>query len=164
MGTRGYVVLKYKNIYYIFYNCSDSYLSSLGKLVVADIKEMLRKNLIKHVKNKIQVIPLKEGFDGEESHYQGLFEVIEYPTVFKYCTNDTGPEFDVFNEYTYIIDFDNEIFSIILYGQTELHFDLLNIPDDILTITENIYRNQNNNSKNVYIHPYLQEKIENIDK
>ena len=45
MGTKGFVVFKYKGIYYVFYNNSDSYLEHLCNVMINDIKEMIKIKL-----------------------------------------------------------------------------------------------------------------------
>ena len=46
MVTHGYVVFKYKGIYYTFYNHSDSYFEHLGNLVVDEINSMINNFFI----------------------------------------------------------------------------------------------------------------------
>ena len=41
MVTHGFVGFKYEDIYYIFYNHSDSYCSYLGKKVVNEINDII---------------------------------------------------------------------------------------------------------------------------
>jgi hypothetical protein len=137
MGTRGFVVFKYKGIYYVFYNNSDSYLEHLCNVMINDIKEMIARNNIKFIKNKILAMPLEENedYEGEENYYPGLKDAIIDPTCFCYNTTKIEPSNNVFIEYIYMIDFDNELF-IIKMRNLKLQFDIFNLPENLIEIAE----------------------------
>ena len=43
MGTRGYLIFKYKGLYYVFYNNNDSYISCMGMSLAKDIKNLCKR-------------------------------------------------------------------------------------------------------------------------
>ncbi len=157
MGTKGYVAFKYKGIYYIFYNHSDSYPSHLGNIVINDIKEIIQKKQLKIVKNKILKMTLQDkDFSGKDNHYQGLMESIDYPTCFCYHTSEEVPTNTIFIEYVYIIDFDCEILIIKMYN-FEVQFDFFDLPPNLIEIIEKLQTQKGYNDKNYEVFRYHQK-------
>jgi hypothetical protein len=132
MVTHGYVIFKYKGIYYTFYNHSDSYFEHLGNLVVEEINKMVNKNAIKNCKELLLRIPLKGNEEGEW-HIHDFHSLLNYPEIFQYFTSNDEPSC----EYTYIIDFDTNKFIANKYGENIYSFKLHDIPLDWYEITQN---------------------------
>ncbi len=131
MGTHGYVVFKYKGIYYCYYNHSDSYCAHLGELVVNEIYKMIDDNCMDFYKNKLLRLPFND------DHCEGLkyFYTI-YDAIINYeSSNYYTSEEEISSEYVYIIDFDEDEFIINKYGDRYI-FDLLDIPNDWMEIVE----------------------------
>ena len=126
MGTRGLYVFKYRGIYYIFYNHYDSYPSGLGQLIISDIRQLVENDKLDIVKELISDIQLRETQTTGNSNYNGIMNCVENPEGFVYYTSTEEPECDIFIEYIYIIDFDENIFTIKMHGFNS-NFDLLNI-------------------------------------
>jgi hypothetical protein len=118
MGTRGYVVIKYNGIYYIFYNNSDSYLSCLGINLLKDMNEIVKKNQIPHVKALFSKIPWRDEFtSGNDMHFYCIMDSLRYPSALQYITSYNKPSCDIFIEWIYTVDFDKNIFSIQNYDK-----------------------------------------------
>jgi hypothetical protein len=132
MVTHGYVIFKYKGIYYTFYNHSDSYFEHLGNLVVNEINSMINKNAIRYCKNLLLRIPLKGNEEGE-MHIYDFHSLLNYPEIFQYFTSNDEPGC----EYTYTIDFDSNKFIANKYGENIYRFNLHDIPLDWYEITQN---------------------------
>lgn len=126
MGTRGFYVLKYGGIYYIFYNHYDSYPSGLGQLIISDIQQLIQSKKFDIVKELIFRIPLREKQTTGNSTYTGIVNCIKNSEEFIYYTSTEEPECDIFIEYIYVIDFDENIFTIKMH-EFNSNFDLLNI-------------------------------------
>ncbi len=132
MVTHGYVVFKYKGIYYTFYNHSDSYFEHLGNLVVNEINNMINKNLVKYCKNMLLRIPLKGNEEGEW-HIHDFYSLLNHPETYQYFTSNDEPG----AEYTYTIDFDANKFIANKYGENIYSFNLYDVPLDWYEITQN---------------------------
>jgi hypothetical protein len=126
MATRGLYVFKYRGIYYIFYNHYDSYPSGLGKLIISDIRQLVKDNKLDIVKELVGGIPLMEKQTEGSSEYEGIVNCIKRPEEFIYYTSEDEPECDIYIEYIYVIDFDETLFVIKTDGFNSI-FDLLNI-------------------------------------
>jgi hypothetical protein len=126
MGTRGLYVFKYRGIYYIFYNHYDSYPSGLGKLIISDIRQLVKDNKLDIVKELVGGIPLMEKQTEGSSEYDGIVNCIKRPEDFIYYTSSEEPNYNMFIEYIYIIDFDENMFTMKTHGFNS-NFDLLNI-------------------------------------
>lgn len=131
MVTHGYVIFKYKGIYYSFYNHSDSYFEHLGNLVVEEINKIVNKNLVKHCKELLLRIPLKGNEEGDRSVYD-FHSLLNYPDSFEYFTSNKEPG----AEYTYTIDFDANKFIANQYGENIYTFNLYDVPLDWYEITQ----------------------------
>lgn len=90
MGTRGYIVVKFENRYYMIYNHFDSYPSNLGVKVVSIIREEQLNNNLDCLNNVIQ-----------------QFKEQVYIT-----DNKNDIENDLFIEWVYIIDLDENTLKI----------------------------------------------------
>ncbi len=132
MVTHGNVIFKYKGIYYTFYNHSDSYISYLGSVIINEIRIMIKENRKREYKNLLLHIPLK-GSDKGDVHIGSFYEILNYPESFQYFTSNK----EEYSEYTYIIDFDKNKFTINRYCENIYIFNLNNIPKDWYEITEN---------------------------
>ena len=132
MVTHGYVVFKYKGIYYTFYNHSDSYFEHLGNLIVDEINNMINKNSVKYYKNLLLRIPLKGNEEGENIIH-GFYYLLNNPENHEYFTSNNEPS----NNYTYIIDFDANKFIANKYCENVYSFNLYDIPLDWYEITQN---------------------------
>jgi hypothetical protein len=126
MATRGLYVFKYRGIYYIFYNHYDSYPSGLGKLIISDIRQLVKDNKLDIVKELVSGIQLMEKKTEGSSEYDGIVNCIKRPEEFIYYTSEDEPECDIYIEYIYVIDFDETLFVIKTDGFNSI-FDLLNI-------------------------------------
>jgi hypothetical protein len=131
MVTHGYVVFKYKGIYYTFYNHSDSYFEHLGNLVVDEINSMVNKNAIRYCKNMLLLIPLKGNEEGEV-HIHNFHSLLNYPESYQYFTSNK----EKLCEYTYTIDFDANKFIANKYDENIYSFNLYDIPLDWYEITQ----------------------------
>ncbi len=131
MGTHGYVVFKYKGIYYIYYNHWDSYCDNLGRIVIDEIDKMISDDSIDFYKNKLLRIPFNDdNSDGCTCFHSIKSSIINYKNSVYYTSEDEPT-----NEYVYIIDFDEEEFIITKYGDRYI-FDLFDIPDNWIDIVE----------------------------
>jgi hypothetical protein len=147
MGTRGLYVFKYKGIYYIFYNQFDSYTDGLGKLFIKDLKEIINSNQINEIKEYIINIPLNDGNDGS-INYSTILGAIKYPNEFCYYTSNVEPNNDIFIEYIYIADLDDNKFIVKTCNNNYLKVDLYNIPDNW---DEMLYDNESESCDNINI-------------
>ncbi len=132
MVTHGYVVFKYKGIYYTFYNHSDSYFEGLGNSIVNEIYKMINKNMVEYYKELLLSIPLKGNNDGENQIYE-LEYMLKFPEDCIYFTSKNKKS----AEYTYTIDFDNNKFIANRYDENIYIFNLYDIPLDWYEITKN---------------------------
>ncbi len=157
MVTHGYVTFRYKGIYYVFNNHSDSYCEHLGKQVVDDIKYMIKKKYIENYKAQLLRIPLtNEMTDGDMQFYSMYTAIYNYDTCM-YYTSKTEEG----NEYVYMIDFDENEFVIDSYDNRTT-FHLFDIPDNWIEIvkeTKNyIYENKETIKKDM-----IKEKISELE-
>ncbi len=155
MVTHGYVVFKYKGIYYTFYNHSDSYFEHLGNLIVNDINNLVNKNKMIYCKELLLRVSLKGNEEGDTS-IGSIYSLLKYPESFQYFTSNNEPG----SNYTYIIDFDNNKFIANKYGENIYKFNLHDIPLDWYEITQNnsSYEDEEDNSFEI------KELIENIEE
>lgn len=136
MGTRGLYVFKYEGIYYVFYNHFNSYASYLGVRIVKDIRTVTNNNEWGLVKYLITKIPLRTDNSSGDSIYGGIINSSTNPLDFVYNTSDCEPVCNIFIEFIYIIDLDDDIFSI-KTNQSEKSFALQDIPYNWIDIFEN---------------------------
>jgi hypothetical protein len=140
MVTHGYVIIKYKGIYYSYYNHSDSYCSQLGKIVFDNVNDMILNKTMEKYKSQILRMPFSSDEGECFQYFHSLYEWI-YLSNDKYFTSNHPP----YSEYTYIIDFDENEFIVTKYGKQYV-FYLFDIPDDWIEIVETndeyIYENK----------------------
>lgn len=127
MGTRGFYVFKYKEIYYIYYNQFDSSTSWLGKQLVRDFKDIIYANYIDKLKELIIKIPLNDKESNGSIHFTNILSAVKNPTSFAYHTSKEEPH-ELGIDFIYIFDFDNNEF--IVKSGNHMKFNLYNIPDD----------------------------------
>lgn len=138
MGTRGLIVLKYKNIKYVMYNQYDSYPSYLGVFVanlIDKYKDLSPDDFFNVVMNHIvcrklkeQVIEIEKNLqsrigrdDKEIEKLQNQMNDISYDSVYKSIFEidpindiDIDDMTDVFIEWVYSLNIDTGKFSV--YG------------------------------------------------
>jgi hypothetical protein len=128
MGTKGCVVFRYRGIYYIFYNRSDSYFSHLGNLVLKEIKDILLYDQLNVLKNLLSKVPVKENASDKEATFHGIIENIQNYDCFCYFTSSVEQTCSLFIEYVYTIDLDNKKF-IVQEGDRRASFTFNDMPD-----------------------------------
>jgi len=145
MVTHGYIIFKYKGIYYTFNHHADSYFEHLGNLVVNEIDKMINKNQVQYYKELLLRIPLKGNNEGDSS-FGSFYYLLNNPEYNEYFTSNTKP----CNEYTYTIDFDSNKFIATRYGENIYSFYLYDIPLDWYEITQNhsSYNDNHNDNHN----------------
>lgn len=131
MGTRGYVVIKINNKYYCYYNHYDSYPSNLGQNILNELIE------IDYAEYKEKLKKLKSY--NESCDWPGSLEDIVELYNFKPDAEDDPEDLhynpiiklynDIFIEYIYKIDFDNDEFEMYCYwNKFRMVADLNDIP------------------------------------
>lgn len=118
MGTRGLFGFYYKKKYYLVYNHLDSYPSGLGETLLREIIEMIKNNEIEKWIEMLTNIKIVYETDENEDWYkklrnnQGSFKKTldsgYILTKDQYQINISG---EIFLEYSYLLDFDNNIFK-----------------------------------------------------
>ncbi len=134
MGTRGNYVFRYKRKYYVFYNHWDSYFSGLGDDIVKELQQMKPEDFDK-MKVLIEKIKQRENYDGSGSNFEGIMCALLNSDVYRLEEIiDCEPENDLFIEYIYILDLDNDVFKVKYWGPNDTvqsnRFRLSNIPSD----------------------------------
>ncbi len=115
MGTRGYAVFRYKGIYYIFYNNSDSYPEWLGGQIIREFNRLTAAQL-ELLRSLITDIPMQQEFGEGDRHFQGILTSAQHSDCVQYMTTEQEPSCTVFIEYVYILDFDQDIFTVKSYS------------------------------------------------
>jgi hypothetical protein len=119
MGTRGFIVIKINNKYYTYYNHYDSYPSRLGQKILDELKEInyseykekLQK--LEGSKEKQDWCDLEDILD-EDILYNLVPDAEDDPEDSSY--NPIGDLYcDIFIEYIYKIDFDNDELEMYCY-------------------------------------------------
>lgn len=144
MSTRGYFVFKYKGKYYIFYNHHDSYPNmpnGLGYKFIQGFKMLTREQIIEYIEKMIKLLI---DYEIDESNWISHdFVTIEdaflNPTEYKVIIQYEEPFIDLFIEYIYIIDLDDNKYKMISSENTRLSFNLNNIPEDFVEIFISTY-------------------------
>lgn len=158
MGTRGLIIIRYNGQYYVMYNHFDSYQSCLGRNLIKEIKCAIENNTYYFWKNMLlkcvyitentevtnnDIEQLKKCTDltvsrqSDKDWYcltRGLQGSIVKPLCAGYillhsAVNTNYPGLDLFIEYIYILDLDNDVFNISSEKGIKT-FDVKNIPAD----------------------------------
>ena len=164
MSTRGLYIFKYKGKYYIFYNGHDSYPDGpygLCSRLIENLKKLTREKIIELLENlgllhEEHVAENEYNEDGEMD-FISIEDALTRPYAYwRFFVRDKEPKKNViingikhFNEdiydmeYVYIMNFDQEIFTIKeTYYDIQLHFPLFNIPDDWYDLYNRILENE----------------------
>lgn len=142
MGTRGYYILRYRGLFYVFYSHHDSYFCGLGQELVDELRKLGEPGF-EELKALIDKIPSefarKPGEPGGYMWFRGIKHALENYATFLDRIDKERPcspsdECDI--EYQYIIvDLDNGRFELMwLDGRLPFPatqaFWLKNIPED----------------------------------
>jgi hypothetical protein len=133
MGTRGLFAFLYKGKYYVFYNQFDSYFSGLGDKLLSEIKKAIDDGDIDQWKDQLLGLKAVNGYDilteedfnrvkdvlhtrHEEPHPKSCMHGTmrcchSYVDALKCGIYDKTLSIDDHEEYTYILDFDNNTFT-----------------------------------------------------
>lgn len=175
MSTRGLYIFKYKGKYYIFYNGHDSYphgpyglcsrlIENLRKLTLEQINELLENLVLLYEEDLVEKdINEKEEYnENGETDFISIEDSLTRPYAYwKFFVRDKEPKktviinnlkdinWDLYDmEYVYIMNFDQELFTIKeTYYDIQLHFPLFNIPDDWFDLYERVIKNEVSNEK-----------------
>lgn len=137
MGTNGLFIFKYKGKYYVFYNHYDSYPNipqGLCSRLIEDLKKYNLEQLTQLLEKFILLINHK-GDENEELYkdYESIEETLTNKN-YQYEIMNTTKEIqkkDICIEYKYIINLDEELFTITnVWDNIQLHYPLFNIPND----------------------------------
>lgn len=158
MGTRGLLIFKHKGKYYSIYNHFDSYFEGLGINLVKEIKDAISNGTFDEWKNMLEKCKIIFEDDEPTNDDKEKLKDVTDLTVSRQSSNDwycllrktqgsyvepltlgylklsnhnltIKPECDLFIEYTYTLDFDNNTFTPCAYGE-EISFNTQNIPED----------------------------------
>ncbi len=139
MSISGYVIYKFNNTYYTFYNKYNSSPRQLGTLLIENIKKIIAENNYEYLKEAIAKIPLTNEETNGKKELDNIFSCVENPEYYCYYTSDIEPTFNLYIEYTYIIDLDDNKFHV---KTNELRkcksktFNLLKIPNNYCQVLE----------------------------
>jgi hypothetical protein len=107
MSTRGYIIIKYKGLYYRIYNHFDSYPSYLGKAVVSFLTQHDPSDPLSFLASVINFFLLFKDHNPPPKLGDGLIRSSRELSIH---SSFPTPNFDI--EWSYIIDLDSLIFSI----------------------------------------------------
>ena len=159
MSTRGFYIFKYMGKYYVFYNGHDSYPHipyGLCSRLIENLKKFTSKQIIELLEKFILLLDgRKEEYidDGKTDfisiedaltrpyEYWRFFVRDQEPTKQRRCDLARGKYNSDLNdmEYVYIMNFDEEIFTINRpHEQIQVHFPLFNIPEDWFDFYERV--------------------------
>jgi hypothetical protein len=120
MGTRGYYVFCFNGVYYVYYNQFDSYPSGLGLQIVEELSEI--NNIV--IDNwKIQLKKIQTNPNPNRLSFEGLSKAINNYSQYDVQVMKTKPEQDLWIEWIYTIDLDNNTFKV----NDELPYSLSNL-------------------------------------
>jgi hypothetical protein len=120
MGTRGYYVFLFNGVYYVYYNHFDSYPSGLGLQIVEELSK-INNIVIDHWKT--QLIQIEPNSNPKCLLFEGLSNAINNSARYDVQVMKTEPEQDLFIEWIYTIDLDNNTFQV----NNELPYPLSNL-------------------------------------
>lgn len=138
MTTRGWFIFKYKGIYYVFYNQCDSYIDipyGLCGRLIEELKKYNLEQLIQLLENFILLTNDKDDEDEKckDIYYEGIEQTLTNKNYLYEIMNTTEEIYkkDIFIEYKYIINLDEELFTIMDECKNiQLHYPLFNISND----------------------------------
>ena len=139
MSISGFVIYKFNNTYYTFYNKYNSSPEILGKLLVENIKQIISENNYEYLKDAISNIPLTNDQTNGKPEIDNLLSCVENSEYYSYYTSDSEPSCNLYIEYTYIIDLDNNKLHVKtneLRQYKSKTFDIFNIPKNYCSILE----------------------------
>ncbi|EFR02600.1 hypothetical protein MGYG_05597 [Nannizzia gypsea CBS 118893] len=144
MGTRGYRVVRYRGRYFVYYNHLDSYPEHFGKQVVSKVpvdrkeyEEWLQQERATYERRLVELeehlciteeqaqILVGDG-TGHEDGAPGVGSRLRILDTELLTCHFGEASNDLFIEWVYIIDLDQQIFSV----NNEVYFRLWNIPRD----------------------------------
>jgi hypothetical protein len=120
MGTRGYYVFLFNGVYYVFYNHCDSYPYGLGLNIV---EELSRINNAVIDDWKTQLVKIETSSNPQCLFFEGLSNAINNSSRYDVQVVKMEPKQDLFIEWIYIIDLDNNTFQV----NNELSYPLSNL-------------------------------------
>ena len=157
MGTRGYYVFKYKSKYYVFYNQYDSYPDgehALGYRIVEELKHLTLEEMREYLKLFVEGYEKcdhiiddydeddddKDEDDKENSHkcihkgegsihFDSLKSALKNPFNFDFKIEQSEPGNDIWIEYVYIVNLDQELIEMKHYSK-KISFRLDKVPDN----------------------------------
>lgn len=128
MGTRGIITIKYNNKYYQIYNHYDSYGSALGVNLIKEISKAYQNNTYQQWTNLLLQCTIKSESSHtlSESEKEILYKCtgsIEKTLLSKFIYTvesnlSIKPTINLMIEYVYILDLDNDTFSI--YSENQI--------------------------------------------
>ena len=137
MGTRGWIIFKYKGKHYVFYNHWDSYPEKpcgLGSRLIDDLKKYNHEQLIELLNTcVINIGDIKDNDENGGEHFSSIELMLKNPLNYVFNVYNILQVLakDIFIEYKYIINLDEELFTMTNeWNNIQLHFPLFNIPDD----------------------------------
>jgi len=148
MSTRGFFVFKYKGKYYVFYNHHDSYPDmpyGLGYRFIQAFKILTHEQIIEYIIKMIQLLDDSDS-DSEEPYknnqkidFDTLEDVFLNPKSYDVMIKDEEPFTDLFIEFIYIIDLDDDKYKMVSSEGTQVSFNLNKIPEDFVEIFISTY-------------------------
>jgi hypothetical protein len=142
MVTHGFMVFRYKGLFYSFYNHSDSYPSGLGEQIVQCLRNMSDDEFTE-MRDLLENMPEPVEDGSRKDSVWDVMGVLRNPECTEYyITNDQCHDAD----YTYIIDLDREEFIIKIYSyqirrEISQIFDLYDIPSNWVELFEHYVEN-----------------------
>jgi hypothetical protein len=121
MGTRGYYVFLFNGVYYVYYNQFDSYPSGLGLQIVEELSE-INNIVIDNWKTQLEKIETNP-YPPNCLSFEGLSKAINNYFQYDVQVMKTKPEQNLWIEWIYTIDLDNNTFKV----NDELPYSLSNL-------------------------------------
>ncbi len=142
MSIRGWIIFKYKGLYYIFYNHNNSNPEYLGNNLIENLKnfnykqlEELMINCVKNMNNKYENNIINIGI------FNTIEELLKNPLNYIFYVKRLNGAFEknTFIEFKYFINLDEELFTMInMTSNLQLHFPLFYIPKDWYNIYSSV--------------------------
>lgn len=161
MSTRGLFIFKYKGKYYVFYNGHDSYPDGpygLGTRLIANLNRLSPEEIYKLLEQFLLLLDDKkeEYNESGETDFISIENALTRPyCYYRFFIREKEPKQNVIindindinwdlhdMEYVYIMNFDQELFTIkCTFYDTQIHFHLFSIPDDWYDLYNKITEN-----------------------